>query len=300
MRVRFAAALCALALAPLPLVRAQAPPAPATSPVPAARSRASTRTLAATVLVIDPPTESVRLALADGTTVAALLKDTSRFYKRSKIARIIDFVPNEKVTARLSFRPGGEVWVSQLFDAPSYAAYTRDRREVCVGIVAANTGNRLDVKRADGTILAFRVTDKSQVRKAGALSQIKAYPVGAAVAVQPRGLPSGEVMAAIVADTAVDVAAARLDGLVNWEGTLETVDPARSYLVLRRSDGVSRPIAVAPSARIRRGKATLTLAQLTPGTAVTIHLLRGADANGLRTSDSIRVVVPKATAPTKL
>ena len=134
------------------------------------------------------------------------------------------------------------------------------------------------------------------VRKSGALASIEVFAVGAPVAVKPRGLPSGDLMAAIVADTPADIATAGLDGQVNWEGTLAEVNAERGALVLRRGDGASRPIAVAPTARLRRGRATLTLRDLLPGTRVKVHLLRGADANGLRTADAVSVVVPPTSA----
>ena len=142
----------------------------------------------------------------------------------------------------------------------------------------------------------IKVVDKTMVRKGGALASIEAFSVGAPVAVKPRGLPSGDLMAAIVADTPAEIATAVLDGQVNWEGTLAEVNAERGAFVLRRVDGATRPIAVAPTARLRRGRATLTLRDLAPGTAVKVHLLRGADANGLRTADAVSVIQPAATA----
>jgi hypothetical protein len=287
---RFAVALAVLAPC---AACAQAPLAAPAAKSATTRSRATTRTLAATVLTVDPAAGTVHLALTDGSAAAARISDRSRFVKKSKEVRPQDFKPNEKVMARLSFRAGGEVWLQDLRDAESHEAYTRDRRETCTGMVAANTGNRLDVRRADGSVLVFRVTDKTLVRKGGALSALSAYPAGAAVAVKPRSLPSGDVMASIVAETGAEVAAAHLDGLVNWEGVVESVDAEKGHLALRRDDGVRRAFVVAPTARLRRGRSTVALKDLTPGAAVKVHLLRGADANGLRTADALSVVVPK-------
>ncbi len=297
MRLRSLAAACSpivtLALAGPCAVRAQAPPASPAAKSATTRSRASTRTLAATVITVDPAAGTVQLALADGSAVSARLSGKSRCVKQGKEVRPQDFKPNEKAMARLSFRAGGEVWLQDLRDAESHDAYTRDRRETCAGVVAANTGSRLDVRRADGSVLVFRVTDKTLVRKGGALSALTAYPVGASVAVKPRGLPSGDVMASIVAETAAEVAAAHLDGLVNWEGAVESVNVEKGHLALRRDDGVRRAFVVAPTARLRRAGATIALGDLTPGTAVAVHLLRGADANGLRTADAVSVIAPK-------
>lgn len=275
---------------------AQEAPAPAPAdikpPHTATRARSSTRTLPATVLSVDVATGVFQLAL-DGKTTTARVLDTSHFTKNNKPARVQDFAPNEKVVARLSFRVGGDVWLRDLWDSASHSAYTRDRRAICVGVVAANKPNRLDVRRADGSRIAFRVTDKTQVRRGGALGQISTYTVGAAVAVQPRALPAGEVMASIVAETKADIAAAHLDGLVNWKGTVDSVDTESGRLVLRRQDGVRRSIIVAPTARLRRGRATVTLKDLAPDTQIEIHLLRGADVGGQRTADAVTVLVPK-------
>lgn len=277
---------------------AQTPPplvAPPATKEDAPRRRASTRTLPATVFGVEPA--AVRLTLEGRSApVSALLAADTRCFRNNRPARPAEFAANEKVTARLQFRSDDSVVLKELWDAPSYAAHTRDRREVCVGTVGTNVAGHLQVRRAGGEPLTFRVTDKTQVRRAGALAKISDYPVGASVAVKPRGLPSGDLMASIIAESAAEVAIAHLDGLVNWEGKVEAVDLTRGHLTLRRSDGAARPLVVAPTARLRQGRAAVQMKDITPGAAVKVHLLRGSDASGLRTADSITLDSPKSAA----
>ena len=155
--------LCFLATTTVPRAWAQeAPPTP--DKAPARRARSSTRTLSATFLALDSEVNKVRLALEGGTSATALLNTESRYQKNGKAARVSDFAAGEKLTARLQFKPGGEIWLRNLWDAASYAAYTKERREVCAGVVARNTGKLLRVQRADGSTLDLRVTDTTSTK----------------------------------------------------------------------------------------------------------------------------------------
>jgi hypothetical protein len=307
-----AAVLLTAAAAALPrAARAQGSPAapsavPAAVGAPGAKSaaaRSKTRTLRGTVVAVDAATGTVRLAPEKGgEAVAVLVKKTSRFGRMGKeTAGLQDFTAGDPIVARLSFRAeGGEVWLRELRDRASHEAYTRDRREICVGTVTQNGGDRLEVRRADGGLLAFRVTGKSVSRKNGAAVPASAFAVGAPVAVQPRSLPSGDLMARVISDSAADIATVGMESRASWKGKIESVDAARNALVLRRDDGQAREVAVAADAKIARGKAPLAMKDLAPGLNVRIHLRSvpapaAAAGGSARTADKIAVLGAKAT-----
>ncbi len=281
-----------------PFAGAQTTPGSPTTAAPTAQPkqpRSSTKTINGTITAIDPAAKTLRLTPQEGgDPVVVLLREDSKFTKKSKAAQASDFAVNDKVVARLSFRAtGGEVWLRNLWDEGSHQTYTREGREISVGTVAANTGDKLDIKRADGSVISFRVTDKTRVRKNGAAAEIKAFASGAAVAVQPRRLPAGALMASLVADTAAEVTAARLDALANWGGVVESVDADKNTLTLKRSDGAIRTVTVASTARVARGNTSMPLKDLTPGTSVRVHLVKATATSGPRTTDRITIARSK-------
>ena len=287
------AALLLLIWSPTPLLSA---PQPASPPLPVAPekapTRATTKTLPATLLAIDPAAGTLRLTPKEGgEPLTVRIQGDSKFTRRTGAAKAADFKPNDPVVARLTFRPaGGEIWLRELWDETAHESYTRARRGIQSGVVAANSGARLDLKRADGSVTSYRITEKTEVLKAGASADLKAFPIGAPAALHPRGLPNGDVMATIVAATPAEVATAHLDGLTNWKGVVASVDMTKGLLVLDREDGARRTIALAPTISVKRGRAILAQKDLMPAMNVTVHLLKGGDAlTGGRTADRVTI-----------
>lgn len=278
-----------------PALRAQTPPAAPTAPTvppaaadatnkPAKKPRATTKTVRGTIVLLDAGAKTLTLKPDAGETISATIPVDAVFAKNGKTAKGSDFAASDKVSARLFFAADGAVSLVQLSDT---ASYDRDRKQIATGTVAASGPGKLDLKRADGSTITFRVSDKSVIRKAGAAATIKDYAAGATVAVKPRGLPGGSVMAAIISDTPDDVNVAYLDERVSWKGTIESLDAVGATLTITRDDGAKRTVVVAPDAAIKRGKTTLALKDLALGTVVTLHLTKPEAGKTQRTADRI-------------
>ena len=92
--------------------------------------------------------------------------------------------------------------------------------------------------------------------------------------------------------------------LTVWDGYVERVDVAQKLLYMRRSDGVSRPVALLPSTPLTGGKNAYTFATLPATTPVKVHLMKGEvpGKGGQRTADNIAILtrLPKAATQGKI
>jgi hypothetical protein len=197
-----------------------------------------------------------------------------------------------------------------------YEMEQQARRAVSVGRVEATlppdaTAGTLSIRRDDSALLDFRVTEKTQFRRGDAVVTPAAYPVGAAVAVKPRGLPNGGIMASIVADSLPAVNAAYRDTLTVWRGTVQTVDNLNYFLVITRDDGARRIVRLPRTSfsitdekteKVQGPRKLYYLAEL-PKLPVVIHLERGErpGLDGARTAVRISVIgrAPRAGTRTE-
>jgi|GEM_PF-3169817 hypothetical protein len=293
----FAAATTVLAVRAA--AAAQTPP-----PASATASRATSRTLTAVLVARDEERKTVRLRPTDpgSEEITAAVDPECPYTRRGAPADLAAFVPGERVVARVSFltAPRPMAILRELWDEGSYADEKRSRTELCVGKVASSSAGALAVKReGDGRVVTFRVTAKTRILKFDRSAPLEAFPIGAAVAVKPRGLPGGGVMAVIVAPTAAEVAAAHLDTLVRWEGLVEAVEPDGAdgpVITLLRSDGARRRILLIPGASVKQGRRALTPAQIPPGAPVRIHLVKGQEKKGLRLADEVSLPASRPAA----
>jgi hypothetical protein len=229
-----------------------------------------------------------------GTEIVALLDADSRLTRRNGPAILSGFTVGEKVMTRLIMRssisPKADATVRDIWDESSYAAERRVRTEISVGKVIANTASALEVQQAKGgELVHFRVSGKTKFLKEGREVTAAAFPVGATVAVKPRGLPTGGVMASMVGENADTLNQTHLDGLIIWQGTVTSVDPVARQITLSRDDGATRIVLLTDTTTIRKRRRDIKLAGLAAGDYVKVHLIKGITPAGFRTADQISV-----------
>lgn len=259
----------------------------------------STRTVEAVLLSWEKETKAVRLQPIEGGAgpIIAILDADCRFVSGGRaVEGMADFSQGQRVVARLTARAafGGTVFLRTLWDAPSYAAEKERRTGICVGTVEAVTIGSIDVRRAvDEEVIAFRLSEKTLVFKNDAPAPFEAYPVGAAVAVKPRALPSGGLMASIIATSDAEVERAHLDTLTAWQGELLSIQPnignEPALLGIRRSDGALRKLYVSSSAAVKVAGKTITADRLPIGADLRLHLIKGQWKDGMRVADEVSV-----------
>ncbi len=272
-----------------------AAPPPAVKPAPP--RRAVTKTLTGTLAAIDAGKKTLRLQPPAGDAVTILVRDDSVFTKKGKTtAGAADFAAGDKVVARVSERPNGETWLRGLRDAGSQADYERDRQGVTVGAVAASAKEKIEVRRADGSVAVFGITKGTVVRKNGASARLDEFPAGSPVVVKPRAA-FGKLNAAIVADTLAEVNATHADTLSRWRGVVQSLDMDKNLLVLKREgDDAIRTVALSPAVSIKKARAqqaALTLKDVALGAFVDLRLAKGTNDAGQRTAEEIRLTTPR-------
>jgi hypothetical protein len=312
MRLRRLAVLAvALTVAAAPVLARQQSPVTLAPPQKPAKKRSSsttTKTVEAVLVAYQAESKTVRLQPAEPgmAPVDAVLDADCTFVRDGDDdALLTDFKPGERVVARLSRRsyPEGVTFLRTLWDTESYAEDKERRSGTCVGTVAALAPGSIDVKRAaDGEVLSFRVSEKTVVVQNDGPAALGAYPVGAPVAVKPRALPSGGLMASVVGGSEAEVAAAHLDTLSQWRGEVVGSEhsnrPGEScILVIKRDDGFRRRVRILgnPPVKGQRGR-LLYPSQVPVGSPVRLHLTKDDWKEGLRAADEVSVPAPKRGA----
>ncbi|MBC8137038.1 MAG: hypothetical protein H8F28_14250 [Fibrella sp.] len=300
-----------IAIAGIASVNAQSqrvplPVTPVKSPV-----RTSTRTVSAVIAAVNAPARTVSLRIAPDnallqttpTEVVVAVQDvTCRPLKNNGAATLADFAVGERVVARLTWRTAPErvVVLRDLYDMVSYAERQRQGKEICVGVVDLFTATELAVRRGDGKVIAFRVSDKTRLVKNDAPANLAAFPVGSPVAVKPRRLPGGDLQANIVGGTAQEVNWAYRDTLTTWTGGVTSIQGDErngAVISLRREDGARRQFLLPVGVKFKQGRSELPW-RLLPGATITAHLVKAVEKDGMRYADEIKVAsrrTPKYT-----
>ena len=261
----------------------------------AAKAGAS-QVMPATILRVIPGTNTLWLRETDtGTEIVALLDADSRLTKKNAPATLSQFIPEEHVMVRLTMQPS----IAPKGDESSYAAERRIRTDISVGKVVTNTASALEVQLTDGgERVHFRVSSKTKFLKDGKETTAAAFPVGATVAVKPRALPTGGIMASMVGESAAILNQMHLDGLITWQGSLASVDRVARQVTLTRDDGASRVVLLTGTTTIHKQRKEAKIEDLVSGDHVKIHLIKGVTPTGFRTADQITVSTT-ASVPTK-
>lgn len=299
---RFVLVLCVTAFSIGPVRAQSATAAPTLSGEPTTQfsSRTSTRTVTATITSRSGPARSIGLRIAaDGSRssaaeeVVAVQDVTCRPLKSGRAATLAEFAVGEQVIARLTWRttPEPVVVLRDLYDVPSYAERQRQGKDICVGVVDAFSATELSVRRTDGKVIAFRVTDKTSLVKNDTPAPLTAFPAGTPVAVKPRRLPSGDLQAAIVGGTAQEVEWAYRDTLTTWIGSvisLQGDEQNGAVVSLHREDGAKRQFLLPVGAAFQQGRSVLPW-RLLPGATISAHMVKATQKNGMRYADSVKM-----------
>jgi hypothetical protein len=304
--------LCGMGLLLPCLVHAQqtAPPAGVVTARVSIRSLGKSterKTVAATVLAVGNGGAVLKPDDPTAPNVTVYLATDTKFHRGATRSQNPGFTIGEQVTVRLAYFGDGakaRVFVAELWDTPLYEEQQKLRKEMFVGVVqqAIPDGvlsGYLIVRAEDETGSAtYRVTENSVFYADDTRVPASFYKVGAEVTVKPRGLPSGGVMAGVVAESPTAVDIAYRDTLSVWKGVIEKLDPAAGLLYIKRSDGAKRTIVFPRNLTVtdegaekKAGpKRLYALAELTK-MPVVVRLQRSEKpgANGLRTAVSISV-----------
>lgn len=288
---RFSLTLCAALALSLPIAaRAQDPTDPPATKPTAKRpsSRAKVEVLRGTLSKIDVEKKFVTIKTAGSERdIFARADDLTEILKEGKPAKLSDFAEGDKVTARVSLKPNATAGsLKSLFDEKTSVSQATQKAADAEGKVVVSSLTNIDIKLADGSVKTYRVNARTLFVKADKPATTSDFKPGDAVAVRPRGLPTGTVQAVIVADKKAALETAHQDGLATWTAVVEKFDDGA--LVVKRADGAVRSVVLTESTTVSKGKNPLTKTDLKEGVKVKLHLVKGApDDRGRRTTDKI-------------
>ncbi len=260
----------------------------------------STRTAEAVISAVDTKANTLSLQVTPqekngaAQTMLAVPGAKCRFIKNNRAAVLSDFAVGDKVIVRLLLRtaPASLAVVREMADAASYAEQQKQGKEITEGKTESITAKEITVLRADGVSVTFRVSPKTLVTKADAPATLAAYPVGSAVAVKPRRLPTGNLMASVVAESKAQANWIYQDTLTTWSGSVTAVDgneTTGATIRIKRDDGATRSFLVPANVTFKGSRGDVSWAKMV-GMNVTAHLLpRGNGLAETRTADAIKV-----------
>ena len=287
---RLAFVMCAALALSLPLAARAQDPAdpPASKPAKRPSNRAKVEVLRGTISKLDAEKKSVTVKTAGAEReIFARADDLSEIFKEGKPAKLADFAVGDRVTARVTLKPGATAGsLKSLFDEKTSASQAKQKVEEVEGKVVTCSLTNVDVKLADGSVKTYRINARTIFLKDGKPAASTDFKPGDPVAVRPRGLPTGTVQAVVVADKKSALETAHQDGLATWAGVVEKWDDGA--LVVKRTDGATRAVVLTETTTVTKGKLTLTKTDLKEGVKVKVHLVKGPpDAKGRRTADKI-------------
>jgi hypothetical protein len=226
----------------------------------------------------------IHVTQADGTTLDAEIRPSSQFFLNGIAASPSDFKPGTKVLLRTRTRNSdGVVSVVMLSDTATQSAIDAYRRKPLLGRVVSVDEKTMVVQPegAGATPVTLHVTQKTLFRKKSADATATDFPVGSAVTVITRGLPSGLLMGSIVSDQLGDAEAAKAAlKPISLVGTAVDVQPDKGLLTLAPKTKPRQTIAVVDATKIKVEKIEGVLRQITPGMRVSARLGHQKDADG--------------------
>jgi hypothetical protein len=244
------------------------------------RPAAQTKTVVGVLTALDATKNTLTLQPDNGTVaIAVSIAPDAAFTKKGEPAKLTDFQLQDHVSARLSLRPDKPAVgvLKSLKDADSAAETKKTATGIYTGTVVTSSLTNLDAKDKDGKTTRFRVSEKTVFTKADKPARPADFTPDSPVAVLARSSSSGNLLATIIADSAAAAEQAKNDTLSTWTGTV--MEKKDSLLTLKRDDGATRLLQIAPTA-------TEPFEKLTVGKRAHLHLVRGEpDKDGHRTTD---------------
>jgi hypothetical protein len=276
----FALLLC---LPVLPSVAQDEPPAQTSPPTTKAKPKTTTpkkttKSKTANVKVgvitkIDAENSEISINEKTATNTYTLTEKT-RYRKNKADVELEAFKVGEQITLKLrKVRNKDEYVVQELHDATSWDQISGIRsqpmqvtiRKIEVGELAVTFG-------AEKEPFVYVTSDKTHWSKAGKDAEPKDFKVGEVVTVVPRSLPSGNVMAAIVADSAKEATRTKERHARSVAGQIASLDGNKWQIVLALSPQDTREFSYSPKTLVKLGSRPMTVAALKVGQKIRASL----------------------------
>src|SRR5262249_54423437 len=154
------------------------------------------------------------------------LSDKLRCFKAKHPAQPTDFKAGDPAVAHLRrSRADGSLTVIELTDPPSWDWLTALRRETTSAVITAMDEETLTATvRGDALPVTYTRSEKTRWSKAGKAAGPGDFKAGETIVIVPRSLPSGAIMARIVADNPTAAAIEKERSARSVHGTIRALD----------------------------------------------------------------------------
>ena len=234
-----------------------------------------------TLVSIEPDALKISLKTAAGEILSYPLGETSHYYRDKKESEASAFKPGDGVTVKLrKIRKQTALFVFELADSASYAWLTDLRKNPKAAVIKDISEDLLTVT-IEGTDAAYTVSAKTRWNRSGKEVTAEAFKAGDKVEIIPRSLPSGNVMARVVADNLTDAERSKAEGAGILNGVFKSLDASAHTLTFLMDGGESRTVPYDANTEIRLRSKAATITALKAGQHITVHVTHTDDGKEL-------------------
>jgi hypothetical protein len=257
-----------------PGVQAQTPPKPGTSSSTTKSKTKSTTSKSPNVktgeiTAVDTKKKTVSIKDSAGMAANYALIEKTHCYKNKREAEPADFKAGDAVVVHIRHSRNGDAQAIELTDKTSWDWLDGIRHNVTTAKIKEIEDDALTVTiGAEALPLTFTVSDKTLWNKGGKEAKPADFKAGDNISIVPRSLPSGGIMASVVADNAQGAAIGKERKATSVHGVIQTLDSAMHTLTLKTEAGDTRILTYTETTEVHQNSKTLPLTSLKVGQSV--------------------------------
>ncbi|GEM_PF-7111071 len=225
------------------------------------------------IMAIDAENSTLSLNEKTATNTYTLTERT-RYRKNKADAELEAFKVGEQITLKLrKVRNKDEYVVQELHDATSWEQIDAIRRKQMQVTIRKIEDSELAVTfGSEKEPFVYITSDKTHWSRAGKDASPEDFKVGEVVTIVPRSLPSGNVMAAIVADSAQEATRTKERHARSVTGQIAALDGSKWQIVLALNPQETREFTYSPKTLVKLGSRPMTVAALKVGQRIRASL----------------------------
>lgn len=245
------------------------------------------------IAAVDAAQETLSLHTRDGRTVEYRFTAKTRVFRNKQPAATQDLKPGDEVVVHFRRSRSGLPSLYEVTDRSSWEWFLRLRSQITAITLTDVSEDHIAGKDSSGAgPIEYRVSPKTLWGKENKPAGPAEFKVGDLAFVAPRPLPSGGIMAAVVADTQPLAARLKEHTRRTVTAVIAAVDLPARQLTLHTAAGDQRILKLAADCVIREASRDVKPSFLRPGLRVTAHISK--DIQGEEVITRITIQKPKA------
>ena len=230
------------------------------------------------ITAIDAANSTLTLNEKTATNTYTLTEKT-RYRKNKKAVELEAFKVGEQATLKLrKVRNKDEYVVQEIADATSWEQLDAIRhKQMQVTLRKIEDGELAVTFGSEKEPFVYVTSEKTHWSRAGKDASPENFKVGEVVTIVPRSLPSGNVMAAIVADSMQEATRTKERHARSVTGQITALDGNKWHIVLALNPQEIREFTYSPKTLVKLGSRSMTVAALKIGQRIRASLKQIAE-----------------------